>query len=361
MKIGIIGFVDKNKLPYLKFYEEIIQQEGIKYEAVFWDRFNNLKTEKIGNEYTIHIKCIPGENKIKKILPMFRFKLEVEKIIRKEQYTHLIILTTLPGVLLNKTLLNNFKNKYIFDIRDYTYEKYNFYKKVVDKLIDNSFFTSISSKGFLRFLNDNDKIVLCHNISNIEGNKENCEDLKNKKQITIGFIGGVRYFKENCKLIDTFANNSNYRLIYIGKTNIDCNLEEYCKSKNVTNVYFKGEFKNEDKPKLYEDIDLINALYGNDSLEVTTALPNRLYDGILFKKPIIATNGTYLGEIVENYNIGISIDLDANILNKIVLFLNSFKIEQFVNSTNTLLDIVNKEQENYINNIRKFTKNILYN
>ena len=48
---------------------------------------------------------------------------------------------------------------------------------------------------------------------------------------------------------------------------------------------FKGEFKNEDKPEIYREIDFINAIYGNKSLEVTTALPNRLYDGILFKKP----------------------------------------------------------------------------
>lgn len=250
MKIGIITFSDRNNMPYLKYYEDIIRKEKVNYECIFWDRFTNKKTEKINNEYTLHIKCLPGANKLGKIIPMLKYKYIVEKIIKKEQYTHLIILTTLPGVLINKVLFKQFKNKYILDIRDYTYEKYEFYKKIVDKLVDKSFFTAISSKGFLRFLNDNKKIVPCHNISNIEGYKENCEDLKNKKQIIIGFLGNIRYFEENCKLIDALANNPKYKLVYIGIPNIDCDLEGYCKGKNINNVYFKGKFKNEEKAKL---------------------------------------------------------------------------------------------------------------
>ena len=313
MKIGIITFSDRNNMPYLKYYEDIIQKEKVNYECIFWDRFTNKKTEKINNEYTLHIKCLPGANKLGKIIPMLKYKYIVEKIIKKEQYTHLIILTTLPGVLINKVLLKQFKNKYILDIRDYTYEKYEFYKKIVDKLVDKSFFTAISSKGFLRFLKNSKKIVSCHNISNAEVPNESCEDLKDKRQITIGFVGGVRYFKENCKLIDSLANNPTYKLAYIGRPNVDCDLEEYCKGKNIRNVIFKGAFKNEDKPEIYKEIDLINALYGNNSLEVTTALPNRLYDGILFKKPIIATNGTYLGKCVETFNLGMVVDLaDSN-------------------------------------------------
>lgn len=355
MKIGIITFSDRNNMPYLKYYEDIIQKEKVNYECIFWDRFTNKKTEKINNEYILHIKCLPGASKLAKIIPMLKYNYIVEKIIKKEQYTHLIILTTLPGVLINKVLLKQFKNKYILDIRDYTYEKYEFYKKIVDKLVDNSFFTAISSKGFLRFLNDNKKIVPCHNISNIEGYKEDCEDLKNKKQITIGFVGGVRYFKENCKLIDTFANNQKYRLLYIGKPNADCDLEGYCKSKNVTNVYFKGEFKNEDKPKLYKDIDLINALYGNDSLEVTTALPNRLYDGILFKKPVIATKGTYLGEIVNKFHLGIVIDIDSNFRKKSIDgYIKDFKKIEFNRSCEHIFKIIEKEQKLFCERITKF-------
>lgn len=357
MKIGIIGFIDKNKIPYLEFYEKEIQKENIEYNTIFWDRFNSSKTEKNNNEYIIRIKCIPGESKFKKLIPMFLFKLEVEKIIEREQYTHLIILTTIPGVLFSKTLLDKFKNKYILDIRDYTYEKYGFYKNIVEKLIEKSYFTSISSKGFLKFLPKSEKIIACHNISNSNSVKTYIRDIKNKTCITIGFVGGVRYFKENCKLIDAFANNPKYKLAYIGKANLDCDLKSYCKQKNITNVMFSGQFNNKDKPQIYEQIDLINAVYGNESLEVTTALPNRLYDGILFKKPLISTYGTYLGSVVEKYKVGIALNLNKDIAEQIKLFLDGFEKEEFVNAANRLLNIVNDEQNSYINKIREFLEN----
>lgn len=355
MKIGIITFSDRNNMPYLKYYEDIIRKEKVNYECIFWDRFTNKKTEKINNEYTLHIKCLPGANKLGKIIPMLKYKYIVEKIIKKEQYTHLIILTTLPGVLINKILLKKFKNKYILDIRDYTYEKYTFYKNIVDKLVENSFFTAISSKGFLRFINDNEKIISCHNISNVEAFNKTCEDLKNKRHITIGFVGGVRYFKENCKLIDSLANNPIYKLAYIGRPNVDCDLEGYCKSKNITNAVFKGKFKNEDKPEIYKEIDLINAVYGNDNLEVTTALPNRLYDGILFKRPIIATKDTYLGEFVDRFNLGIVVDIDSNYFrNSIDDYIKKFKKAEFNRNCEHVFKIITKEQKLFCERITKF-------
>lgn len=355
MKIGIIAFSGRNNMPYLKYYEDIIKNEKVDYECVFWDRFTNGKTEKINNEYTLHIKCLPGANKIGKIIPMLKYKYIVEKIIKKEQYTHLIILTTLPGVLINKVLLKQFKNKYIFDIRDYTYEKYEFYKKIVDKLVDNSFFTAISSKGFLRFISDNEKIIPCHNISYTKEIKETCDDFRNKKQITIGFLGNTRYFEENCKLIDALANNPKYKLVYIGRPNVDCDLEGYCKSKNITNVVFKSEFKNEDKPKLYEKIDLINAVYGNSSLEVTTLLPNRLYEGLLLKKPVLVTVGTFLGDIVKANKIGICLNLDdVNIVLKIEKYISTLDFYEFNLNCEKMLNEIKKEQKYFCDKIREF-------
>lgn len=355
MKIGIIAFSGRNNMPYLKYYEDIIKNKKVNYECVFWDRFTNGKTEKINNEYTLHIKCLPGWNKTGKIIPMLKYKYIVEKIIKKEQYTHLIILTTLPGVLINKVLLKQFKNKYILDIRDYTYEKYTFYKNIVDKLVETSFFTAISSKGFLRFLNDNEKIIPCHNISNTDEIKATCDNFRNKKEITIGFLGNIRYFEENRKLIDALANNPKYKLVYIGRPNVDCDLKGYCKSKNIINAVFKGEFKNEDKPKLYKEIDLINAVYGNNSLEVTTLLPNRLYEGLLLRKPILATAGTFLGDIIKANKIGLCLNLnDRNIDLKIEEYITTLDFDEFNLNCEKMLSEIKKEQKYFCNKIREF-------
>lgn len=360
MKIGIVGFIDKNNIPYMEYYEEVFKNSNIEYECIFWDRFNNCTTEKIGNEYIVHITCEPGINKIRKLIPMYKFKKEIEKIIDKEQYTHLVILTTIPSVLIHKKLIEKFKEKYILDIRDYSYEKYRWYRKILRKLIENSFFTAISSKGFLKFLGKSDKIIVCHNIGNKFPVFDKVDDLSKKEIITIGFVGGVRYFDENCKLINIFVNNEKYRLAYIGRRNMDCDLESYCKEHKINNVIFQGAFKNEDKPEIYKEIDLINAIYGNESLEVTTALPNRLYDGILFKKPIIASSGTYLGEIVKKHGIGIVVEqVDGTTMDIVENYLNDFDVKKFSEKCNKFLTEVIAEQDAYIKALNLFVVNTL--
>ena len=355
MKIGLIGFSTRNYIPYIEYYENIFKSNNISYECIFWDRFNNDNTKKI------HVVCKPGMNKLRKIFPMYKFKMELERIIEKEQYTHLVVLTTVPGVLIWKKLLAGFKNKYILDIRDYSYEKYSWYRKIVEQLIANSYFTAISSNGFKTFLPQSDKIITCHNIGNKFSEEKEIGDLKNKEKIIIGFVGGVRYFDENCKFIQIFANNPKYQLYYIGKRNLDCDLEGYCKRNNIKNVVFKGEFKNEDKPEIYRKIDFINAIYGNKSLEVTTALPNRLYDGILFKKPIIASEGTYLGDVVDEYGLGIVININKptkNIIEKFDKYINNFDGVNFVKKCQEFKEKIFFEQDNFLKHIRLFTSKI---
>lgn len=355
MKVGIVSLVDKDGMPYLKYYEDILKDNKIDYQSIFWDRFNEGEIEKDNNEYTIHMKCLPGEKKLKKIIPMFKYKKILETIIKKEKYSHLIVLTTFTGILLYKTLLNNYANKYIFDIRDYSYEKYNIYKKMVNKLISESFFTSISSLGFMKFLNDyNNKIIVCHNI--VKFNEKIVNNNLNKQQITIGYVGGVRYYNANCKLIKALANSKKYKLLYVGKINEDCDLIGYCKDNNIKNVEFRGKYKNKDKIKFYTTIDLINSVYGNDSLEVSTLLPNRLYDAIILRKPIIVSKGTYLSEIVEKYNLGLSVSFDDNISKKIEKYIINFDQVKFNNACSKFLKKAEKEQKYFINNIQRFVE-----
>ena len=357
MKIGIIGFGERNFIPYVEVYENELKKANIQYECIFWDRFNNAMVSKNINEYTVHVRCEPGISKFKKIIPMLKFKQQIEKILRKEHYTHLIVLTTLPGVLIHKILLKQYVDKYILDIRDYSYEKYSWYKKIVEKLIANSYFTAISSNGFKAFLPQSNKIITCHNIGSDFPKEKEGVDLKNKEKITIGFVGGIRYFEENCKLINVFANNPKYQLAYIGRKNLDCDLEAYCKRNNIKNVLFQGDFNNADKPEIYKGIDFINSVYGNGSLEVTTLLPNRLYDGILFKKPVLASKGTYLGKIVDEYKLGIVVDINEQnkkFIEIVNTYINNFDKVAFVKKCQKFQERILLEQKSFLNNIKAF-------
>jgi len=88
---------------------------------------------------------------------------------------------------------------------------------------------------------------------------------------------------------------------------------------------------------------------------VTTALPNKLYDSILYKKPLMASSGTYLGELAEKYKIGFTVDVTAdNIAETIENYISNFDEEVFLEGCQRLLKRVLTEQETAETHIKKF-------
>lgn len=354
MKILIVGFHPHGHVPYVANYENAMKKRGIDFDAIYWDRFESRRLEKCDNEYTIHIKCSLGGNRLKKVIPMLKYRNIVKNIIRENSYDKIIVLSTLPAVLLKDVLLKDYKNKYILDIRDYTYEKYLFYKCIVMKLIDSSYFTGISSKGFLRFLDSNDRLIYTHNITNEDAEVEDYKVLKLNEKVNIGFVGGVRYFKENSTLISKLDPNI-FELYYIGYRHADCDLEKYCSENAISNVHFRGKFNNEEKPMIYKDIDIINSLYGDFSLEVTTAIPNRLYDALLYKKPILVSKGTYLADVVVNKGIGLAVDIFNDDINNILIkYIEDLDYDTFLVNINLFMREIKKEQSIYLKKIAEF-------
>ena len=361
MKFLIIAFHPRSMTPYAKQYEDAILKAGYGYDILFWDRFSNAPLEKRDNEFIFHRVCTLGGNRLKKIYPFFLFRKNVKKIIREGQYNKIIILNTMPGFLLHDIFLKQYRNRFILDIRDYTYEKYNFYLNTVHKLIDASFFSTISSQGFKSFLGKNDKLILNHNISNLDKIEKYPSLNKNKKEITIGFVGAVRYFDENIALIKSFKSSSRFTLIFNGREAADCHLEEFCNNNKITNVKFSGAFLNEEKPMLYKKIDIINSLYGNQKIDVQTLLPNRLYDALIFKKPLIVTEGTYLSKIVKKYGIGLTLpgsqDYNEKIYKeKILQYVSRFDEKKYLLNANQLLKKINEEQAEFHRQIDEFVR-----
>lgn len=355
MKVLLIAFHPENMSPFAQNYIKAMDEVQIDYEVIYWDRFSDREVTKIDNVYVIHRICTMGGTKWKKIFPFYYFRKTVKEIIERGNYDKIIVINTMPGFLLSDILLKYFKNRYIFDIRDYTYEKYSFYKNIILKLIDYSRFTAISSIGFKRFLGESHKFVVNHNMnSDLIGETFSQKNIGDR--INIGFVGAIRYFDENVRLINKLKNNIRFRLSYIGRNNSDCNLEQYCAEHDISNVYFQGEFSNNEKEQIYSNIDFINAIYGNTSLEVTTLLPNRLYDALIFRRPIIASKGTYLGEIVDKFRIGLTVDLEDDVSTLIDCYLHSDNFSSFAVNADNLLSIVQREQEHYIEQIHEFLR-----
>ncbi len=309
MKVCLVSYDEYRNIPYIQKYERMLSEHGVAYDIILWNRSGET-AQAPRNHFVFESRV--QKSRRSKLIPFLKWRHFALRILRRNRYDKLVVLTTLPAVLLGGYLLRNYRNRYLLDIRDFTYENVGFYKKRVHRLVEAARMTSISSRGFLRWLQEGDKLYVTHNITNEAEAYPPPQPRFGKGPYTIGYVGGVRYYEANIKLVRQLANHSRYALQYIGKTYPQCDLRPYCREHHIDNVTFCPAFRNEEKPQLYSKIDLIHSLYGAGNQEVATLLPNRLYDCVLFQRPILVSKRTYLAEIVEQYHLGLALDLDQD-------------------------------------------------
>jgi len=96
---------------------------------------------------------------------------------------------------------------------------------------------------------------------------------------------------------------------------------------NYKNISYFGKFQNPDHlPNIYECIDLSIGTYDVTSDNVKYAEPNKLYESIYFRVPIIVSSDTFLNNKVQELGIGVGIN--ALNENSIIEFVNNLNINQ---------------------------------
>lgn len=353
--ILLISMFPKEEVPYAEIYLDVLKKKNVTYNIIYWNRDKNNETTYLDNEINFNLECKMGGKKIYKIFKMWKYASFIRNEIKNTEYSKIIILTTVPGIFIFDILMKKYKRNYMFDIRDFTNENNFIYYFLEKKIIYNSCYTAISSSGFKTFLPDKKEYLKVHNISNLADISEEVSNINKKDKLLIGFVGNVRYEQENELLISKLKNSLKFEMAYWGKVNKDFNIESIKKRTNAKNVSFFGKFSNEEKSIIYKKIDFINAIYGSDGLEVTTAIPNRFYDALIFKKPIITSKGTFIGELVQKYNLGISVDIiNDNIEDMILYYLKNFDAEIFLKTCDNLLREYLNDQEKFKNSISDF-------
>ncbi len=326
--IGIIGFANFRIMQYLYKYTYILDRKGVEYDVIYWNReLDNENIDFNGN-------CIPFDYYTnshqpfwKKISGFISYTKFILKTIKKNKYDKLIILTTQVAVPLFVPLMRKYKNKFIYDYRDITKEHFNFYKKMVKKLISSSFFTAISSPGFKNIIGESSKFVLSHNCSNLEVGEINH---KQKKQINISFWGIVRNAEYNKKICDALGNDERFNLIYHGEGVYEI-LQNYCKEQGYQNITFTGKYDRVMISTFAEETDIIHCAYPNDRT-MFLAMPVKAYDTVKYAKPIMVTDGSFLSKYIAPYGFSIPIGIDnsnlADYIYESYNLLNAEKLNQ---------------------------------
>lgn len=349
----LINIFSKNESSYNNYYTHEIEKNNMSYDVIYFERYNMEETAG-ENEYVFKEYCPTGGNNFKKIGTMFRLAQYIRSIINSNKYKKLIVFTSVPAIMIFDILLRKYKNNYILDIRDYTHESNKFYYQMEKNIIDNSFCTVISSKGFLSFLPESSKYTLTHNIME-DSYVPRKIDLLHKNHLSIGYVGSIRYYNANTLLMDQLKNDNSYSLDYYGTFSQNCNLQEYADNNSIENVSFHGRYINSDKAMIYQGIDIINSVYGTESLETTTLTPNRLYDGALYGCPIIVSKHTYLEELVKEYKLGFAVDLNKDNLKELLeKYIAEFNEEEFNTNRQLFLKKVYSDMDKQKQMIQSF-------
>ena len=100
-----------------------------------------------------------------------------------------------------------------------------------------------------------------------------------------------------------------HELHFFGKSLAQSEKERFAELEKYTNCFFHGEFKSpDDLPKIYDQIDVLLCTYDIKTASPRFAEPNKLYESIYFKTPIIVSSNTFIAEKVNRLGIGFDID-----------------------------------------------------
>lgn len=308
--IGIIFLLNIRYAPYLKKYTDVLEAQNQDFEIIYWDRLNSEdNTDGIPTKVFNYSSDL-NKSKISKLKDFYKYRQFIVKNIKSNKYEKLIILTTLTGVLLTDLLLKDYKGKYVLDIRDYSFERNVLYKKLIGKLVENSYFTAISSKGFLNFLPQSNKYIIAHNYRDEDIEQRNMQKKTSKpKQIKISFLGSIRHFDLDKKIIEIFKDDNRFIIEYVGDGPHFEKLKSYV-LKNHYKVVLPGRYNFNEKPRILSSVDIINGYYDEKEYINKYAISNKFYDSIIFKIPILVNKDVYLGEIVDQKYLGLAINID---------------------------------------------------
>lgn len=200
------------------------------------------------------------------------------------------------------------------------------------RIIKRSLLTTMTSEGFIDYHgleNNRDNIVVIPNRVNPGLLKL---DYKHKVfeegKLSIGFVGGFRY-RSIYNFTKQIVTKYNYITFHVYGNIMSYNMELEVLRKQCPNLVLHGIFKNPDNmPAVYESLDLVLATYDAESINAQYAEPNKMYESIFFRVPIIVSKGTFLSKKVERLGIGYSVDaLDNNDIDKLVLSLSKSSIQ----------------------------------
>ncbi|AEV29460.1 hypothetical protein SpiGrapes_1657 [Sphaerochaeta pleomorpha str. Grapes] len=319
-KIAILSAVNIKHMSLISLYTDLLKTCGIEYDIIYMDKYNEDEEFECRKKYRYVNVVKPGWPRIIKEIKYMMFLPYATRILNKNKYDFVIVWNDVAIFIFAWYLSRKYKGKYCLNVRDdMGYTKPSRQKRY-DAVFRNAAFITISSKGFLDFLPTGIDYIPVHslNLSVLAEIQRHNGIRQPDEPIRIGFIGYVRYFERNQKLLDVFANDSRFELHYYGThANV---LKDYSEVNGIKNTIFHDSFPVGDTAKYLGKIDIINNLYGNDTINVRLAISIKFFHALYARIPILVSPDTYVGEIAKGLGFGFEVSdccIDINMKNNL--------------------------------------------
>lgn len=238
------------------------------------------------------------------------------------------------------------KANYLYEISDilYGYKRLGMLEPILKRLdkriIKKSKLTIMTSEGFKRyFFGDKliENVLVQPNKVNSNIQLESREIKRVGESINFSFIGAIRYFDTILRFAKVVGTKfPNHKFHFWGDSSFGNAFKEECKG--YSNVIFHGKFKNpEDLNHIYDNTDVVVACYENSNLNERIAEPNKMYEAILYCKPIVVQKNTFVAARVQEYKCGYAIDSYSD--TEIEEFIKSLSRKEMEVVSNTELSV----------------------
>lgn len=303
-KIAVVVSCNLHWAPYYTRYEKMLSDMKNNYDLILWNR-EDLKEEVSDNANLIEfcMRDVANNGNYKKIIKFYLFAKFVKRTIHKNKYDKVIFVGTYAFVpaLLGRYLQKHLKDSYWIDLRDITYEHNKVFYAMEKRAIEGAHRVVISSKGYLPYLPKRNYGF----IHNIDPSMNEIFPQFNKnpsEKIRISYIGNIGYLDSVKKVIDLFANDDRFELMFAGANSEK--VRQYGIANQINNIVTFGRFNRIDTVKFYNSTDIVYNVYGDDTINVRTACSNKLYYALKFHLPLLVSKNTYMEEICIQNNIG---------------------------------------------------------
>jgi glycosyltransferase involved in cell wall biosynthesis len=163
------------------------------------------------------------------------------------------------------------------------------------------------------------KVTMIPNFCNLDffkpekSNINNLGKLEYNNNPIIAYCGAISY-ANNLELIIHVAEklqkmNNPVIFVIAGEGRLKPKLEKLTKVKKLKNVIFLGKINKYEVVELYRKAIACLILFKNLPI-LSTNSPNKFFDALAAGRPIITNMGGWIGNLVENYKIGFSLEND---------------------------------------------------